>query len=245
MPSAPSRPPTATWRRPSSGSARRAWRRGQARRAREHARARWRCSSTATAAALVEAQERDRLRRLVGALQEAGQRPRRAVVAQSGDDAVAQRAKELEDLRITLKENIELGDGRADRGGRRRRARLLPPRPGRPGRQRRARRAGRRHARAGPRHRRAHRLRPARSTCAASDVPAEVVEQERATLESHHPQRGQARAGHAEDRRGPPQRLLQGRSCLLEQPYAKDDKQTIKQLLGGAKIVRFAQVEIG
>ena len=32
---------------------------------------------------------------------------------------------------------------------------------------------------------------------------------------------------------------------LLEQPYAKDDKQTISQLLGGAKIVRFAQVEIG
>ena len=33
--------------------------------------------------------------------------------------------------------------------------------------------------------------------------------------------------------------------CLLEQPYAKDDKQTITQLLGGATVVRFAQVEIG
>jgi elongation factor Ts len=33
--------------------------------------------------------------------------------------------------------------------------------------------------------------------------------------------------------------------CLLEQPYAKDDKVTIKQLIGDAKIVRFAQVEIG
>ncbi|NBO56338.1 MAG: translation elongation factor Ts, partial [Actinobacteria bacterium] len=33
--------------------------------------------------------------------------------------------------------------------------------------------------------------------------------------------------------------------CLLEQPYAKDDKQSVSQVLGGAKIVKFAQVEIG
>jgi len=32
---------------------------------------------------------------------------------------------------------------------------------------------------------------------------------------------------------------------LLEQKYVKDNKQTIQQLLGGAKIVRFAQVKIG
>jgi elongation factor Ts len=33
--------------------------------------------------------------------------------------------------------------------------------------------------------------------------------------------------------------------CLLEQPYAKDDKQSVSQVLGSAKIVKFAQVEIG
>ena len=33
--------------------------------------------------------------------------------------------------------------------------------------------------------------------------------------------------------------------ALLDQPYAKDDKQTVGQLLGGATIVEFAQVEIG
>ena len=33
--------------------------------------------------------------------------------------------------------------------------------------------------------------------------------------------------------------------ALLDQPYAKDDKQTISQLLGGARVVDFAQVEIG
>jgi elongation factor Ts len=33
--------------------------------------------------------------------------------------------------------------------------------------------------------------------------------------------------------------------CLLEQPYAKDDKLSIKQVIGNANIIRFAQVEIG
>jgi translation elongation factor EF-Ts len=32
---------------------------------------------------------------------------------------------------------------------------------------------------------------------------------------------------------------------LLEQPYAKDDKQAVRQVLGEAKLVRFAQVVIG
>ena len=33
--------------------------------------------------------------------------------------------------------------------------------------------------------------------------------------------------------------------ALLDQPYAKDDKQSVSQVLGGATIVKFAQVEIG
>ena len=33
--------------------------------------------------------------------------------------------------------------------------------------------------------------------------------------------------------------------CLLEQPFAKDDKKQVKDLLGGAVIVRWAQAEIG
>ena len=32
---------------------------------------------------------------------------------------------------------------------------------------------------------------------------------------------------------------------LLDQPYAKDDKITISQLLGDAKVRRFAQVVVG
>ena len=34
-------------------------------------------------------------------------------------------------------------------------------------------------------------------------------------------------------------------ACLLEQPYVKDQKQTIRQLLGGADVTRFARLEIG
>jgi elongation factor Ts len=33
--------------------------------------------------------------------------------------------------------------------------------------------------------------------------------------------------------------------ALLEQPYAKDDSQSVKQFIGSASIVRYAQVEIG
>ena len=33
--------------------------------------------------------------------------------------------------------------------------------------------------------------------------------------------------------------------ALLEQPFAKDEKQSVQQVLGGARVVRFAQVEIG
>jgi len=32
---------------------------------------------------------------------------------------------------------------------------------------------------------------------------------------------------------------------LVEQPYAKDDKQSVQQTLGSAQVVRFAQVVIG
>ena len=32
---------------------------------------------------------------------------------------------------------------------------------------------------------------------------------------------------------------------LLEQPYAKDDKQSVAKVLGGARVVRIAQAVIG
>lgn len=76
------------------------------------------------------------------------------------------------------------------------------------------------------------------------DVPADVVEKERATLEIVTRNEGKPEQAIA--------KVVEGRVngffkdiCLLEQPYAKDDKLSIAQFVGSAQIVRFAQVEIG
>lgn len=76
------------------------------------------------------------------------------------------------------------------------------------------------------------------------DVPADVVEHERQTLETITRNEGKPEAAIP--------KIVEGRVngffkdvCLLEQPYAKDDKQSITQVLGGASIVSFHQVEIG
>jgi len=76
------------------------------------------------------------------------------------------------------------------------------------------------------------------------DVPAAMIEAERATLETITRNEGKPEQAIP--------KIVEGRLggffkdvVLLEQPYAKDDKQTITQVLGGAQIVQFAQVEIG
>jgi elongation factor Ts len=76
------------------------------------------------------------------------------------------------------------------------------------------------------------------------DIPADVVEAERKTLETITLNEGKPEQAVP--------KIVEGRLngffkdvCLLEQPYAKDDKQSIKQLIGSADVVRFAQVEIG
>lgn len=79
---------------------------------------------------------------------------------------------------------------------------------------------------------------------AREEVPQAAADEERATLE------GITRA------EGKPEqaieKIVDGRlnawykdQVLLEQPYAKDDKQSITQLLGAASIAAFAQVYIG
>ena len=79
---------------------------------------------------------------------------------------------------------------------------------------------------------------------AREDVPADVVDKERATLETLSRNEGKPEAALP--------KIVEGRLngffrdvCLVEQPYAKDDKQSIKQIIGSATIVRYAQVEIG
>jgi elongation factor Ts len=76
------------------------------------------------------------------------------------------------------------------------------------------------------------------------EVPQAEADEERATLEGIT--RAEGKPEQAIDK------IVEGRlnawykdNVLLEQAYAKDDKQSITQLLGGATIARFAQVYIG
>lgn len=79
------------------------------------------------------------------------------------------------------------------------------------------------------------------------EVPAEDVEAERATLEAQTRNEGKPEAAIA--------KVVEGKlngwykrvpgGVLLEQPYAKDDKLSTTQFLGGVNVVRFAQAVIG
>ena len=166
-----------------------------------------------------------------------------ALVATKGVEAVAERSVELEELKITLKEKIELGDAvrfeAADgnvlghyehvQGGRGVNAVLVEM--------------------SGASDELAHDVavhiafaRPKYLT--RDEVPGDVVDAERKTLETITLNEGKPEAAVP--------KIVEGRLngffkdiCLLEQPYAKDDKQSIQQVIGSATIVRFAQVEIG
>ena len=166
-----------------------------------------------------------------------------ALVATNGEDAVTERTKELEDLRILLKEKIELaqvvrfeaapgnvlGDYIHIQSNRGVNAVLVELEGGS----------------AELAHDIAVHVAFARPKyLSRDDIPAEEIDKERATLETITRNEGKPEQAIA--------KIVEGRIggfykdvALLDQPYAKDDKQSISQLLGGAKIVRFAQVEIG
>ena len=166
-----------------------------------------------------------------------------ALVIEKGADAISQRATQLEDLKILLKEKIELGDvvrfeGASDskigsyshlQGGRGINGVLVEM--------------------SGASDDLAHDVavhvafaRP--KYLLKTDVPDSVVAAERATLEVVTRNEGKPEQAIA--------KIVDGRVtgffkdvCLLEQPYAKDDKLSVAAFIGAAKIIRFAQVEIG
>jgi elongation factor Ts len=79
------------------------------------------------------------------------------------------------------------------------------------------------------------------------EVPAEEVAAEREALEAQTRNEGkpeQAVPKIVEGRLDGWYKRVPG-GVLVEQPYARDDKQTVAQVLGGAKVVRFAQAVIG
>ncbi len=77
-----------------------------------------------------------------------------------------------------------------------------------------------------------------------NEVPADLVASERATLEAISRNEGKPEAQL--------EKIVDGRLrgffeqiCLLDQPYVRDEKVTIEKMLGVAKINRFAQITIG
>jgi elongation factor Ts len=79
---------------------------------------------------------------------------------------------------------------------------------------------------------------------AKNDVPQEVIDAERATLEVVTRNEGKPEAAIGKIVDGRVQGFFKD-IALLEQPYAKDDKQSVAQIIGKSTIVRYSQVEIG
>ena len=166
-----------------------------------------------------------------------------SLVAAKGEQAVGERATQLEDLKILLKERIELGEvvrieaaagnvldsylhvqgGRGING-------VLVEMSG---------------ATAELAHDVAVHVAFARPRyLTREDVPADVVAAERATLETITRNEGKPEAAVPKIVEGRIQGFFKD-VVLLEQPYARDDKQSVSQVIGKASIVRYAQVEIG
>jgi elongation factor Ts len=165
------------------------------------------------------------------------------LVREKGEAAVAERSKQLDDLKILLKENIDLGEvvrfeaaagNTMDsyihvQGGRGVNVVVVEMN--------------------GASEELAHDIavhiafaRPTYLT--REEVPADVIATERATLETATRNEGKPEAAIA--------KIVEGRLngffkeiVLLEQPYAKDDKKSVKDVIGKASIVRYAQVFIG
>jgi len=77
------------------------------------------------------------------------------------------------------------------------------------------------------------------------EVPAEEVEKERQILEAETRNEGKPEQAVPKIVEGKLAGRFFAERVLLEQKFVRDPKQTIKQLLGDAKVTRFAQVEVG
>lgn len=169
-----------------------------------------------------------------------------AAVAAEGEGVIDTRKDSIDDLKVTLKENIEVGRVvRFEAGPDNTLETYVHVQNGRGV-------NGVLIELAGGSHELAHDLavhiafgQPGYLT--RDEVPADQVEAERAAAETQTRLEGKPEAALP--------KIVEGRltgwykrvpgGVLLDQPYAKDDKQSVSQVLDGAKIVRFAQAVIG
>jgi elongation factor Ts len=168
------------------------------------------------------------------------------LVAETGEGAVDERKDAIDDLKVTLKENIELGQVvrfEASNGdildhylhvqNERGVNAVLVELAG--GEEELAHDIAVHIAFAKPRY------------VSRDEVPAQEVEEERAMLEATTRNEGKPEQAIP--------KIVEGKlngwfkrhegGVLLEQPFARDDKRTVQQVLGDAKVVRFAQVLVG
>jgi elongation factor Ts len=165
------------------------------------------------------------------------------LVAEQGEDAIAQRSEEIDDLKITLKENISVG----------RVVRIEAPAGGvvdsylhlQAGRGVNAVVVALEGGTAELAHDIAAHIAFARPAYISRDqVPEAEVAAERDTVEKIARNEGKSEASLP--------KVVEGRlngwykeRVLLDQAYVKDEKQTIAKLLGPAKVTQFAQVVVG
>jgi elongation factor Ts len=165
------------------------------------------------------------------------------LVAEQGEDAIASRSDEIDNLKITLKENISVG----------RVVRIEAPSGGvvdtylhlQAGRGVNAVVVALEEGTEQLAHDIAAHIAFARpSFLTREDVPEDEVAAERETVEKIARNEGKP------DAQLP--KIVEGRlngwykeRVLLDQPYVKDEKQTIAKLLGPAKVTQFAQVVVG
>lgn len=165
------------------------------------------------------------------------------LVADKGEDVLAERADAIDDLKVTLKENIELGrvvrieaaagnvlDTYLHMQNERGKNGVLVELSG--GSQELAHDVAVHIAFARPQYLSRH------------DVPHAEVEPERKLIEAQAREQGKPEQAMA--------KIIEGRltgwfkeRCLLEQAFVKDEKQTVQKVLGDATVARFSQVEIG
>jgi len=168
------------------------------------------------------------------------------LVAAEGEGAVDSKKDAIDDLKVTLKENVDLGRVvRFEAATGNVLARYLHEQSGRGV-------NGVLVELAGGTEDLAHDIsvhiafgRP--SYLSRDEVPADAIDAERALAEAETRNDGKPEAAIP--------KIVEGKlngwfkrvpgGVLLDQPYAKDDKQTVAQVLGGATVVRFAQVTIG
>ncbi|HMD45245.1 MAG TPA: translation elongation factor Ts [Acidimicrobiales bacterium] len=166
-----------------------------------------------------------------------------ALVVAKGEDAVADRHDEIERLRVTLQENISLGRVvRLEAAGGQVLDTYLHQQDGRGingvvvvvanGSQELAHDVAVHVAFTRPQY------------LTRDEVPADEVAAERATIEAISRNEGKPEAALPKVVEGRMNGWFKER-VLLEQNYVRDEKKTIAQLLGGAEVVRFAQVVVG